>query len=510
MCLVLLLFVVCVSVTQTVFAQTPTSANCTELYLEQQIDHFNFAPVSVPNHPSTFLQRYFVCDQFVDKSSQEDTPIFFYFGNEDDVTLYVNHTGLMWENAPAFKALLVFGEHRYYGKSQPFEPGTPNCMNWLTSEQAMADDAYIIRHVKKKYNLEDSRVVGFGGSYGGMLGTYFKRHYPATIDGLIAGSAPIWSFADLSPPYDYYAFNNIIADDASSPGGCSDACKNNYITVQKRIFTLMESETGRALMKKQLRLCDKLTKASQAEDVIAWTQNAWSYMAMGDYPYPSGYIIHNYGLLPAYPVRVACKPLSAPHLQVGSDEQLLEALHGAMNVFYNYTHEKACFPLVDSTVSAKMGHHPHHMLKRGADMDQKCTGDWGYQWCTEMVMPSNQGGSKDMFLPPSVFNFTAMTEGCKQQWNVAPRQSWSSVALASKDVSKLENVVFSNGGLDPWRAGGVVQNISSSVHALVIPSGAHHIDLMFSTPQDPPDVIQAREFEVQKMWEWVSKDDHSK
>lgn len=37
-------------------------------------------------------------------------PIFFYAGNEADVTAYVNATGLMWENAEAFGALVVFAE----------------------------------------------------------------------------------------------------------------------------------------------------------------------------------------------------------------------------------------------------------------------------------------------------------------------------------------------------------------------------------------------------------------
>lgn len=41
-------------------------------------------------------------------------PIFFYFGNEDNVELYVNHTGLMWESAEEFGAALVFAEHRFY------------------------------------------------------------------------------------------------------------------------------------------------------------------------------------------------------------------------------------------------------------------------------------------------------------------------------------------------------------------------------------------------------------
>jgi len=38
--------------------------------------------------------------------------VFFYVGNEADVTLYVEHTGLMWENAQAMNARIVFAEHR--------------------------------------------------------------------------------------------------------------------------------------------------------------------------------------------------------------------------------------------------------------------------------------------------------------------------------------------------------------------------------------------------------------
>ena len=47
--------------------------------------------------------------------------MFFYTGNEADVELYVNATGLMWEMSAenGTRALLVFAEHRYYGQSRP-------------------------------------------------------------------------------------------------------------------------------------------------------------------------------------------------------------------------------------------------------------------------------------------------------------------------------------------------------------------------------------------------------
>jgi lysosomal Pro-X carboxypeptidase len=79
------------------------------LYIEQQIDHFNWAtPLGDASH-TTFQQRFFINQQWWDREGHG--PIFFYFGNEDNVELYVNHTGLMWESAAEFGEMLVFGEH---------------------------------------------------------------------------------------------------------------------------------------------------------------------------------------------------------------------------------------------------------------------------------------------------------------------------------------------------------------------------------------------------------------
>ena len=87
---------------------TPGVANCTLSFFEQQIDHFNFA--SPPTGVATYQQRVFTNEQYWRKDATG--AVFFYAGNEADVTLYVEHTGLIWENAAAFGAKIVFAEHR--------------------------------------------------------------------------------------------------------------------------------------------------------------------------------------------------------------------------------------------------------------------------------------------------------------------------------------------------------------------------------------------------------------
>jgi pimeloyl-ACP methyl ester carboxylesterase len=74
-----------------------------------------------------------------------------------------------------------------------------------------------------------------------------------------------------------------------------------------------------------------------------------------------------------------------------------------------------------------------------------------------------------------------------------------------KSTRAASNIVFSNGQLDPWSSGGVLTNESlpSSVIALVLPMGAHHLDLMFEDPADPPDVKMARAVEEAHIRKWI-------
>jgi pimeloyl-ACP methyl ester carboxylesterase len=89
-------------------------------------------------------------------------------------------------------ALLVFAEHRYFGESLPFGDASFDVENrpFLSAEQALADYAVLIREVKTILFAENCPVISFGGSYGGMLTTWFRKLYPDTVIGGLAGSAP--------------------------------------------------------------------------------------------------------------------------------------------------------------------------------------------------------------------------------------------------------------------------------------------------------------------------------
>ena len=56
-------------------------------------------------------------------------------------------------------------------------------------------------------------------------------------------------------------------------------------------------------------------------------------------------------------------------------------------------------------------------------------------------------------------------------------------------------------------AGGILEDLSDTLVAVIIPEGAHHLDLMFSHPDDPPSVTEAREKEVAQMKRWLATGD---
>ena len=144
-------------------------------------------------------------------------------------------------------------------------------------------------------------------------------------------------------------------------------------------------------------------------------------------------------------------------------------------------------------------------------------GIWDWQWCTEMLPDSYWFGtngayaasgksSGDMFWPLP-FNQTLIDTHCKLRWNVTPASSWIRNEYGGRKLQfDHSNIVFSSGGYDGWSSGGVATNVTSrSLTSIMIADGGHHLDLMFSHPNDPPSVISARELELDHIRTWVAE-----
>ncbi|XVF07596.1 hypothetical protein REPUB_Repub06bG0153000 [Reevesia pubescens] len=411
-----------------------------EKYFTQILDHFNFDPKSYQR----FQHRYLINETYWG-GPKKNAPIFVYTGNEGDIEWFAQNTGFMFDIAPYFKALLVFIEHRFYGKSIPFGGdkdiaySNASTLGFLTSTQALADYATLIIDLKKNLTAVDSPVVVFGGSYGGMLATWFRLKYPHMAIGALASSAPILNFENIISPY---SFNNIITQDFRSESeNCYKMIKGSW----KQIEDTGRQAGGLDLLQKSFRICKNDIDVG---DLESWLETAFVYTAMTDYPTPANFL----NPLPAYPVKQMCKAIDDPTTR----NDTFEKLYGAANVYYNYTGTATCF-------NPSYSPDPH-----GLNM-------WGWQACTEMIMPTN-GNNKESIFPESQWNYSRRAASCKGFYGVAPRPHWISTEFGGHDIYRVlkrfgSNIIFFNGLRDPWSGGGVLKNISKTVVAIVAEQG---------------------------------------
>ncbi|XP_045511478.1 lysosomal Pro-X carboxypeptidase [Colias croceus] len=431
-------------------------------YFKVPLDHFGF------QRNETFNIKYLENREHWDGSG----PIFFYTGNEGQIELFAKHTGFMWEIAADYRAKIVFAEHRYYGTSMPFNKSLDNDhIGYLTSAQALADYADLINYLQGGSLHPKSPVIAFGGSYGGMLAAYFRMKYPHIVAGAIAASAPIHMYPGMVP---CDVFHRIVTSSFKiADEKCVENIRHSWAVVRKYAAAANTSEW----LHKKWNLCDPIKDEKDINMLVEFLQSMYETLAMVNYPFASDFLVS----LPAQPVRTVCQYLN----ETLTGEKLLEGIGKVLQVFTNYDGKGSC---VD--------------YKKGDDYGNLDAAGWDFQACTEMVMPMCTTGKDDMF-EPSPWNFTQYSEECHKKYNVYPRPDGAGVEYGGDRLHAASNIVFSNGLLDPWAGGGILNSISKSVTAVVIIDAAHHLDLMPSTPQDPQSVIAARNIHKQNIDKWI-------
>lgn len=434
-------------------------------YFPQILDHFNFHPKSY----KIFYQKYLINRKYWHKGG----PIFVYTGNEGDIDWFAANTGFMLDIAPQFQALLVFIEHRFYGESLPFgnnSASSAETLGYLSSQQALADYAVLIRSLKQNLSSEASPVVVFGGSYGGMLAAWFRLKYPHIAIGAVASSAPILQFDDITP---WSSFYDAVSQDYKDVSlNCYEVIKGSW----GELDAVSSSTTSLSKLSKEFRACKNIQSIYSARD---WLWTAFVYTAMVNYATEANFMKP----LPAYPVTEMCKIIDAFPPGTAS----LRKAFAAASLYYNYSETENCFNF----------EHPS---------DDHGLSGWDWQACTEMVMPMTCS-SESMF-PPSSFSYKDFSDSCTKQYGVQPREHWITTEFGGKRIKQVlkrfgSNIIFSNGMQDPWSRGSVLKNLSSTIVALVTEKGAHHADFRAATKGDPDWLINQRRQEVEIIQKWL-------
>jgi pimeloyl-ACP methyl ester carboxylesterase len=211
-------------ITQHIIKPTATAATT----MEQPLDHFN------SQEGRTWKMRYWVDNSSWDGAA--DSPVFLGMGGEGASG---PPGGQMEELAEKHHGLLVSIEHRYFGQSIPTSDFATANLQWLGTEQALADAAFFQRYLSEKLKLSASnKWITFGGSYSGELAAWARLKYPASFHAAVASSSPV------TASIDYWGYDPIVAQaltrtDLGGSQACFDSAKAGFLALE----TMMEDES---------------------------------------------------------------------------------------------------------------------------------------------------------------------------------------------------------------------------------------------------------------------------
>uniref|UniRef100_A0A914YK42 Uncharacterized protein n=1 Tax=Panagrolaimus superbus TaxID=310955 RepID=A0A914YK42_9BILA len=464
------------------------------------VDHFSYT------NADRFKLKYL----YDDSTYKPGAPIFFYAGNEGSIEGFANNTGIVWDLAKTFNAMVVFAEHRFYGATQPYGNSTISYstiskLGYLTSAQALADYAMFLPWFKQKWNLaQNTPVVVFGGSYGGMLATWFRLRYPALTVGAWASSAPVTYFHNAGVPVG--AFDEVVKNTFTTSG-----CNLQQLNRAFQAMTEMgKTDAGRQSLTNIFKINSK-TPLKTESDVAAlklYLQGGMEYMAMTDYPYPTSFL----NPMPAWPVKTGCNNFGASVQSNTDDISYLQGLLSLTNVYFNSSGQAPTICLNSALCGGDVN----------GGLDSGNPDGWDFQECTEIIIEMCSLGWPNDFFDSDCNNDTFLQFQYNLCTNIYGSIGWTPSFLREDavkqeygwDFSKATNILFTNGALDPWSAGGVNAGTpgiggsngdpSRGIYNYKVDGSAHHLDLRQPASCDPSSVISVRFQAVQIITCWIN------
>ncbi|KAF8034738.1 hypothetical protein BT93_C0908 [Corymbia citriodora subsp. variegata] len=285
-----------------------------------------------------------------------------------------------------------------------------NIRGYFSSAQALADYAAIILHVKRNFKARDSPVIVMGGSYGGMLASWFRLKYPHLTVGALASSAPVLYFDNITPQDAYYS---VVTKDFKE---ASETCHQTIVDSWLEINRVAQEPNGTSNLSKMFKTCKPLESGVELKNYL---KSLYTRAAQYDDP-------------PRYPVTVICNGIDGANTT--ENDILGKIFAGVVASNVNFK----CYVNPPTTVSqTNLG--------------------WRWQRCSEMVMPI--GITNNSMFQSSPFNLSSFIDKCNHVYGVMPRPHWITTYYGGHDIELIllrfgSNIIFSNGLRDPYSSAG--------------------------------------------------------
>jgi hypothetical protein len=184
-------------------------------YFDIPVDHFPNEPKYEPHGKHTFKNRYW----FDDSHYKPGGPVIVLQSGETNGLnrLVYMQNGILAQLAEATGGMSVVFEHRYYGYSFPTHNLTTEDLRFLTTEQAMADQAYFAQnvvfpgHEDKNLTSYTTPWITYGGSYAGAFVAFLRVKYPDIFWGAISSSGVTKAI------YNYWQYYEPVSHRTAKP-----------------------------------------------------------------------------------------------------------------------------------------------------------------------------------------------------------------------------------------------------------------------------------------------------
>jgi thymus-specific serine protease len=410
-------------------------------WIEQPLNHFD------SQDSRTWNMRYFERHDLW----KPDKPVYLFLGGEGPSSPGFLKTGLMYDLAKETGGAMYVSEHRYYGKSKPFQNFTAETLKYLSSRQALADIARLLEMIKASPEFKSSKVVVIGGSYSGNLAAWMKLLYPNLVDAAVASSAPVLAKAD------FYEYLETVSDDFEQHGTleCWDKIAERF----SRYETLFKSEDGIKILKDEEHICGDCNMQDPKNRQTFFLDKASEFMGRAQYG--------STGIIKKY-----CESNFSSSFRNFKDSTFN----------WNQKNECWCYDFDEMIESIK-------------NIDWYTA--WIWQTCTEFGYYQTSTSSENHPFTendPVEFHYNM----CKNMFG--DEYGETTVEKGVKETHSMygglkpnvTNVVFVNGGLDPWSRLSVLKDISENAPAKIISATSHCKDLLSDTHDDPKELKETR------------------
>ena len=426
----------------------------------------------VKNHsaevPEYFDQYYWEYDEFFDPV---EGVVILKIGAESPALDPSGEKDWMHEVAKHFKGIVFTLQHRYYGKSHPFEDTKVEHLELLTVDQALQDYKTFhdgVKYSKTQQPLNELPWIAVGGSYPGVLSALLRKNYSEDFAAAISSAGVLYANTD---------YRDFDIQDAISMG---QECASVARTVRRLLTNLWASDK------------DYVMNLFGFPEAIR--DSDFDFQLIIAEMFTLGLQYNNVGAF--------CDPL-VDTLRTRDDPVMVLAkyakevfLPGGLASWEDYS--------IDSLRDETLGNSSH----------SRC---WFWQTCNELGYWQTYPGRVGLRSP--ILTKEGFEEKCQKVFGREMHpdaDKWNQEHKVTRGAG-VNHVIYTTDSQDPWTWACVTDDYEpvesdNWVHTVVGKEVGHHIEYNYPNENDPTDLKDTREKILKLLDQWVAgwRSEHAK